>query len=106
MELAQAELIAQALLFIVAQAEQHRPPEQVRHRVGRAERIPLDLGPRIRLLEAGVLDEEPRGLLQRDLTAVHAHVEDDPARPPDRVRVEDQAEARIVVEAVLAHHEL
>ena len=62
--------------------------------------------PRIRLLEAGVLDEEPRRLLHGDLTAVHAHVEDDPARPPDRVRVEDQAEARIVVEAVLAHHQL
>ena len=43
-------------------------------------------------------------LVDGDLAAVHPDVEDDPARPPDRVRVHVQPEVRGVVEALLAHH--
>ena len=66
----------------------------------------MDLGPRVGALEAGVLDEEVGRLLDGQLAAMHPDVEDDPAGPPDRVRVHDHAEAGVVVEALLAHHQL
>ena len=53
-----------------------------------------------------MLDDEVDRFTERDLAPVHPHVQDDPARPPDRVGMHDDPEARVVVEAVLAHHQL
>ena len=52
------------------------------------------------------MDEEVGGLVDAELAAVHADVQDDPARSPDRIGVHDQPERRIGVEAALPHEEL
>ena len=98
--------LAEPALLVGAQAEQERPPEQVRQRIGRPVGVPAHLGGGVAALEPGLLDEEVRRLLDGQLAAVHPHVEDHPAGPPDGVGVEDDPEARVVVEAVLAHQQL
>ena len=104
MEVAEREGVAETGLLVGPQPEEEDLAEQVRELVGRRVRVAPDLGPGIRFLEARLLDEEPDGLVDADLAAVHADVEDDPAGPPDRVRVQVEAEVGGRIEALLAHH--
>ena len=102
----QRERVAEPALLVGAQLEEQRATEQVRQGIGRPVGVPLDLGAGVGPLEARLLDEEVDRLVDGQLAAVQPDVEDDPAGPPDRVGVEHQPEARVVVEAVLAHHQL
>ena len=79
--------------------------QQVRQLVGRACRCSSWTSARaFGRSKPRLLDQEVGRLVDAQLAAVHPDVEDDPAGPPDRVGVHDQAEARVVVEALLAHH--
>ena len=57
-EVPQREGVAEAALFVGAQLQQQRPTEQVRQRIRRPVRVPLDLGAGVVALEPGLLDEE------------------------------------------------
>ena len=103
-ERAEVEPRPESLLLVGPELQQQDLAEQVGELVGRRVRVAIDLRPGVRPLEARLVDEEVRRLLDADLAAVHPHVEDDPAGPPDRVRVQREAEVRGVVEALLAHH--
>src|SRR3954465_12811931 len=100
-KLLQRERIAEPSPLVVAKTEDQHLPEQVAELVAGRVRVALDLGSRVRRLEGGVLDEEGDGFVDTDLTAVHADVEDHPARPPDGVSRDVQPEVRRVVEALL-----
>src|SRR6186997_477322 len=64
-EALQIEPVAESPLFVGAQLEQLGPAEQVRQGIGRAVRVPLDLGARVGALEVGLLDEEVGRLVDR-----------------------------------------
>jgi hypothetical protein len=84
----EVETRSQALLLVSTELEQEDLTEQVRKLVRRRVRVAIHLGPGVRPLEARLGDEKVGGLLDTEFATVHPDVEDDPARPPDRVRVQ------------------
>ena len=102
-EVAERKFAPLPSLLVGSQLEEQHLAEEIRKLVAGCVGIAAHLGPRIRLLEARVLDEEADRVVNADLAPVHANVEDDPARPPDRVRMHVQAEVGRIVEPLLAH---
>ena len=102
-ERAQRERRSEAQPLVRAQPEQQDLAEQVGEVVRRRARVPVDLGGRVRSLEAGVLDEGLDGLADADLAPMEPDVEDDPCGAPDRVGRDDDPPLGGVLEALLEH---
>ena len=84
MEGAQRRLAALLLLPVGAQLQQHQLAGGVDH-VARIEGAAFGLAPRVRLLEVGLVLEEPHALLHRPVVGVQLDADDEAGEPHQRL---------------------